>query len=236
MDRMCVKLKYPEKSVIRLMKTITPGELVAYLKSISPNGMRFMDKLKVNYRPLICPLHELLNIVTAGKKVFDIGCGNGSFLALVARFCEPVSLGGIEINEKLVKNARAILDNTAAGVHHDVQWYNGSEVPGLDTYDYVFMTDVFHHIPVEIRQSVLQQVYQKMKPGAVFIMKDIDAAKFPWVYFNKLHDAVAAGEIGHEVSAETMKTMLTACGFSISSRSYRRMLWYPHYTFVCSKT
>lgn len=217
------------------MKTITPAELVTYLKSISPNAMRFMDKLKVNYRPLICPLNELLNIIPANKKVFDMGCGNGSFLALVAHFCEPKQLGGIEINDELVKNARAILNNTAAGIQHDVQWYNGKVIPPLGEYDFVFMTDVFHHVPVAIQQSVLGQIYLNMKPGAVFVMKDIDAAKFPWVYFNKLHDAVAAGEIGHEVSSDAMKTLLTNCGFTITQQRYKRMLWYPHYTFVCSK-
>lgn len=235
MEGICLKLKYPEKPVIRPMKKLTPAELVTYLKSISPKGMRFMDKLKVNYRPLICPLHELLNLVPARKKVFDMGCGNGSFLALAAHFCEPEQLGGIEINNELVSNARAILENTAAGIKHDIQWYNGKDIPKLNEYDFVFMTDVFHHVPVPIQQSVLQQIHNQMKPGAVFVMKDIDAAKLPWVYFNKLHDAVAAGEIGNEVSSNAMKVMLEGCGFTITKQSYRRMLWYPHYTFVCTK-
>jgi 2-polyprenyl-3-methyl-5-hydroxy-6-metoxy-1,4-benzoquinol methylase len=235
MEVMCVKLKYPKKSVIRPMKMITPQALVAYLKSISPTQMRLMDKLKVNYRPLICPLHELLNMVPDGKKVFDMGCGNGSFLALVAHFCHPAKLGGIEINDVLVKNARAILTNTTEGIVFDVQLYNGSEIPALAEYDFVFMTDVFHHIPVKLQQSVLQQIFTRMKPGSLFVLKDIDAAKLPWVYFNKMHDAVAAGEIGNEVSAARMKELLMASGFNITQQSYKRMLWYPHYTFVCTK-
>ena len=236
MDGTFVKLKYPKKSVIRHMKTITPTELVVYLKSISPKGMRFMDKLKVHYRPLICPLHELLSEIPNHQKIFDLGCGNGSFLALVAHFCAPKKLGGIEISNELVKNATAILENSTTGIELDLQWYNGTDIPTINDYDFVFMTDVFHHVPVAIQQPVLQQIWSNMKQDALFVIKDIDAAKVPWVYFNKLHDAVAASEIGHEVSAIEMKRMLINCGFTITKQSYKRMLWYPHYTFVCRKS
>jgi hypothetical protein len=41
----------------------------------------FLDRLKLHYRPLICPYISLINMVKPGFKVGDIGCGSGQFFA-----------------------------------------------------------------------------------------------------------------------------------------------------------
>jgi 2-polyprenyl-3-methyl-5-hydroxy-6-metoxy-1,4-benzoquinol methylase len=218
------------------MTSVNAKQLVAYLQTLVPPGMKGLDKVKVVYRPYICPLHELLNRVPEQAAVFDIGCGNGSFLALAAHFRNPARLGGIEINDRLVQNASDVLKNTVTNTEVSIQWYDGLNIPDfIGSYSHVFMTDVFHHIPPAIQKDVMQQVFDKMSSGSVFIMKDIDAGKLPWVYFNKLHDRVAAGEIGNEISSQSMETLLKEVGFGITEYSYKQMLWYPHYTFVCKK-
>jgi cyclopropane fatty-acyl-phospholipid synthase-like methyltransferase len=218
------------------MTSVNAKQLVAYLQTLVPHGMKWLDKVKVVYRPYICPLDELLNMVPEQSWVFDIGCGNGSFLALAAHFRSPQKLGGIEINETLVTNANAVLKNTFTTTAVDVKLYDGLNIPDfIKDYDHLFMTDVFHHIPPAVQQSVIAQLYAKMKSNAVFVMKDIDRGKWPWFYFNKLHDWVAAGEIGNEISSEQMEKLLKDAGFTVKSYSYKRMIWYPHYTFVCVK-
>ncbi len=214
---------------------VSANDLVLFLKTLVPPDAKFLDRLKIVYRPLICPLHKLLRIVPAHSSVFDFGCGNGSFLALTAKFCNPSKLGGIEINDTLVTNANHLLKNTFIHVPIHVSKYDGVVVPSfINEYDYVFMTDVFHHIPIKLREDIFHQLYQKMKTGSVFVIKDIDAASLLH-YFNKLHDLAAAGEIGNEVSVKDMTLLLTSIGFKIESSEKERMLWYPHYTLVCRK-
>jgi 2-polyprenyl-3-methyl-5-hydroxy-6-metoxy-1,4-benzoquinol methylase len=62
---------------------INQKTLVDFLKNQNPNA-KFLDKLKIVYRPYIWPLNELLNEIPKNKSVFDIGCGSGQFALLIA--------------------------------------------------------------------------------------------------------------------------------------------------------
>jgi cyclopropane fatty-acyl-phospholipid synthase-like methyltransferase len=214
---------------------ITPKLLVDFLKAYTPKEASWLNRMKIQYRPYICPLDELLNELPEGATVFDYGCGNGAFLALAAHFKKATQIGGLEISETLVKNARELLQAQATKAVVNVDTFDGKNIPDtISDYEYVFMTDVFHHIPVDIRIKVLSDLCMKMKSGSKLIMKDIDAAS-PLVVMNKLHDRVAAGEIGNEISLKKMMEVLKEAGFQIQSHRTKRMLWYPHYTVVCNK-
>src|SRR5690606_14887317 len=105
------------------------------------------DRIKIAYRPLICPFDDLLELIPENSSVFDVGCGSGMFLSLVKAFRNPTKLGGIEISESLIANARAVLgsdfnEQTFLAV------FDGKELPeNISDYEYIFMIDVYHHIP-----------------------------------------------------------------------------------------
>ncbi len=68
----------------------------------------FVDRLKIKYRPIICPFIDLIDFAKDKKSVFDIGCGSGQFCALIAKYTGVEKIMGIEINERLVKNANEV--------------------------------------------------------------------------------------------------------------------------------
>ncbi len=87
---------------------VKQSELVDFLKAQKISS-GFLDQLKVNYRPLICrSIWALINIGSASS-VFDIGCGSGQFALLIAAFSDVKRLGGIEIDQRLIDNARKLL-------------------------------------------------------------------------------------------------------------------------------
>jgi hypothetical protein len=97
------------------------------------------------------------------------------------------------------------------------------------------MIDVLHHIPVDQKSSFMEKLHASMSAGSRLILKDIDADEVPWVFFNKLHDRMLAGEAGSELALTQPRRLLEETGFRIRSQSSRRMAWYPHFTLVCER-
>jgi SAM-dependent methyltransferase len=195
-----------------------------------------LDRLKTLYRPYICPFDDLLRLLPPGATVFDIGCGNGAFLLLAAVFRQPSALGGVEVSPQLIANARNLLRGPCAAIPLDLRVYDGVALPAmLGDYQYVFLTDVLHHVPPSGQEALLERIREGMAPGATLVLKDIDAANRALCGCNKLHDLLLSGEIGHELEAAAAVRSLARLGFRIDSVSKRRVLWYPHYTVVASK-
>jgi SAM-dependent methyltransferase len=212
---------------------ITNKDLLQYLKSLDFKS-GFFDRLKVYYRPLICPFAELINLVNEGEKVGDIGCGSGQFCLLLAEFGKPSSVFGIEISNRLVSNANQLF-NKYSKIPYEFQYFDGIHFPDkINQLDTLFLNDVLHHVPAPSQEAFIVNLIDKMKSGARLIIKDIDGNS-PFVYFNKLHDLIFAGEKGNEIPFEKTKALLDKTGVTILQSLKKRMYVYPHYTIIAKK-
>lgn len=212
---------------------ITNKEIIKFLTSTTINAS-FVDKLKIKYRPIICPFNTLLDYAKENTSVFDIGCGSGQFCALVAKFTPVKKIMGIEIFQRLIDNAK-IVNKQFDTKELTFEVFDGKNIPDkINEYDIVYMIDVYHHIPKDYQVQFMKNVYAKMKIGSKLVFKDINAGH-PFVYFNKLHDIVFAGEIGNEISADTAKKILSECGFKIVEEYKKTSFVYPHYFTICQK-
>jgi 2-polyprenyl-3-methyl-5-hydroxy-6-metoxy-1,4-benzoquinol methylase len=215
------------------MPTITNKDIITHLSSLT-TGAGFVDTLKIKYRPIICPFDTLLSYVGNATSVFDIGCGSGQFCSLIAAFTGATNIAGVEINDRLVNNAKELNPSTA---HKTMSFYtfNGVNLPAqFSTYDVVFLIDVLHHVPLQQQTSFMQEIYTKMKPGAQLIFKDINAAS-PLVYCNKLHDLIFAQEIGNELKYSAALDLCKNLGFTITETYTRTSFVYPHYFIIAQK-
>jgi 2-polyprenyl-3-methyl-5-hydroxy-6-metoxy-1,4-benzoquinol methylase len=198
--------------------------------------MNVISSLKMWGRPLICPFDDMLAYLPPGVSSFDIGCGTGYLLARIAAEKKPAFLGGIEMSRRLALFARDRVRRVSETLPVEIGVYDGHALPeSLSRYDYVWMVDVLHHIPPAGQAGALHGIAARMKPGAVLILKDIDAARKLLCLANKLHDLLAAGEIGHERSAPEAAAMVREAGLEITQRGARRKVVYPHYWLVCRK-
>ena len=215
------------------MQEITNNQLIELLSSRSPDTS-WLNKLKIAYRPYICPFNELLQQIPPKSSVFDMGCGSGMFLMLVAEYCSPEKLAGVEISEVLVENAKKLLLDYQKPLELAV--FDGKNIPEwIKNYDCITMIDVLHHIPEKQQELFLTQLYDKMQPNARFVFKDIDAQAVPWLYFNKLHDLVFAQEIGNEWKASRFIEFAQKLGFKVLHSKKQRTYVYPHYTIILQK-
>jgi 2-polyprenyl-3-methyl-5-hydroxy-6-metoxy-1,4-benzoquinol methylase len=212
---------------------ITNQDLLRYLKSIPFKG-GFIDKLKVYYRPLVCPYVELISRLRSGESIADVGCGSGQFCLLLAKFGNPSSIYGIEISERLVANAKSLfIENSSVPAEFEI--FDGHSFPGrIKEIDKIFLNDVLHHVPKASQEQFVADLLKSMKKGAQLIIKDIDGSSI-FRYFNKMHDLIFAGEIGNEISLAKIKKLLVDNGAQIISSTKKQMYVYPHYTVVAQK-
>ncbi len=216
-----------------IQKKVTNKELLGYLKSLDFQS-GFIDRLKVYYRPLVCPFADLINLVQEGDKVGDIGCGSGQFCLLLAEFAKPSSVFGIEISNRLIDNATQLFQKHSR-VPYQFDYFDGIHFPDeINTLDVVFLNDVLHHVPAAMQEQFVINLIGKMKSGAKLILKDIDGSS-PLVYCNKIHDLVFAGEIGNEWPFAKAKSLLKTAGTTILESGKKRMYVYPHYTIIAKK-
>ena len=213
---------------------MTNREIIEFLTSKTVNA-GFVDKLKIKYRPIICPFNDLIDFARDKKSVFDIGCGSGQFCALIAMFTDVKKIMGIEINDRLIKNANQVNEEFRENKTLKFEIFDGKIIPDeIKDYELIYMIDVFHHIPLANQAEFMAQVYKKMSPGATLVFKDIDAGSV-LVLCNKLHDLVFAGEIGKEMSFKTGVNMLQKIGFKIRSQFKKTVFVYPHFFIICEK-
>lgn len=212
----------------------TNEQIVTFLSSTTANAT-FLQSLKIRYRPFVCPFDELLGYIDKDQKVFDIGCGSGQFCALAAEFTNSKDIYGIEIDSHLVANAKSINKRFQKTKKVNFAVFDGNSIPTkIKDYDLIYMIDVYHHIPVSIRDEFLAEVYRKMKPGAKLVFKDIDGSS-PFVICNKIHDLIFAQEFSHEIGFNHAKELAKKIGFTINEQRKKRIFVYPHYFLVLQK-
>lgn len=213
---------------------MTNSDIIKFLTSKTANA-GFVDKMKIKYRPIICPFIDLINYASNTDSVFDIGCGSGQFCALIAKYTGVKKIMGIEISETLVSNALQVNEEFKNQKEMVFKVFDGKTIPDdIANYSVVYMIDVFHHIPPAQQADFMKQLFSKMKPGARLIFKDIDAGS-PLVVCNKIHDMVFAGEIGKEISHHVAKKMLSGIGFNIKESYKKTVFVYAHYFVICEK-
>jgi SAM-dependent methyltransferase len=213
---------------------ISNKEIINFLSSLTTNT-GFVDKLKIKYRPIICPFDKLLSYVGDKKSLFDIGCGSGQFCLLAAKFTGANKFKGVEITDRLVKNANEIKNELNFNKELDFSVFDGKILPDdIKNYEIIYLIDVIHHVPPKQQMDFIKEIYNKMSIGATLVFKDMNASH-PFVLFNKIHDLIFAGEIGNELKPSRVKEELLSLGFKINEESKKTIFVYPHYFFICKK-
>ena len=103
---------------------------------------------------------------TAPSAWLDLGCGDGLTAKFVRQYFPDAEYKGIDVSDSSIQEARARGISSA-----EFSVYDGKNFPFPDnTFDVVFSACVFHHIPPEERDGILDECYRVLKPGGKFIV------------------------------------------------------------------
>ncbi len=157
----------------------------------------------------------------SGKKVVDIGCGDGRYSNYLAKLVDKgyvVGLDRPEMIEKAKKNYQTVqflpgTVTTRISNSNDWQWTMGKA-------DIVTLLTVYDFLTIEERASLLLAANQMMKPGSMVMILDLFPTKVPEYQKGlgykevetrekKLHDWFNAGfDLEREIPVNYMDTKL----------------------------
>ena len=134
--------------------------------------MTFDPGRQLYLRGIVRQLRDLSQLAT-GKKILEIGCGNGVGTQLIQEFFKPCEFIATEFDPRLVEVAR--IKNKGSKVR--VEAGDATNLKFLDNeFDAVIGLSVIHHIP-NWRECV-NELHRIIKPNGLLIIKELSIETF----------------------------------------------------------
>jgi ubiquinone/menaquinone biosynthesis C-methylase UbiE len=109
---------------------------------------------------------------THQTKVLDVACGTGRTLKFVRSALPQASLFGCDLSAAYLRKANQILSKES-GVLPQLLQANAEEMPYIDNYfDAITNVFLFHELPGQARQNVINECLRVLKPGGIFVICD----------------------------------------------------------------
>ena len=125
-------------------------------------------------RRILAPLKAELAQTTPQKqiKVLDVACGTGRTLRFIRATLPKASLYGVDLSPAYLRKTNQLLSEIPGELPQLAQ-ANGENLPYLDNYfDGISSVFLFHELPPEARQRVIEECFRVTKPGGIFIICD----------------------------------------------------------------
>jgi len=206
--------KYPEffKSGERFFMYTDPevGKAVA---TVTKNFFPIVNKA------IIPKIEGLQEVMEAGAKLLDVGCGWGVLMSKLAQTYKNSSFVGVDPDENGIKEARRIFKESGVEDRVSAECLGVESVDYNEEFDAATMMIVLHEIYSEVRFKALENVYQALKKGGKLIIWDhafpskIEDFRNPLYEYGVVDEwyEVPFGTI-HQTAAE-VDHMLSDCGF-----------------------
>jgi ubiquinone/menaquinone biosynthesis C-methylase UbiE len=111
-----------------------------------------------------------------GDHVLDIGCGTGTFAALLKQRFPTVEVIGLDPDPKALAHARRKAERAGLSIRFDQGFADTLEYP-VATFDAIFSSFMFHHLEGDVREKTLREVRRVLKPGAAFYLLDFEVSQ-----------------------------------------------------------
>jgi trans-aconitate methyltransferase len=181
-------------------------------------------------------LEEIEQYLPNQGTIVDLGCGFGLFSLYMAA-CKPnARVIGLDVNARRLDIAQHAADRLGiCNITFQKQdlndWRPAQPLAGA------YALDIFHHLPVESGDRLLNDMFGCLEPGGRFLLKDIDTLPRWMLWFTYVLDALMSPRDDfHYRSAGAWQRQLGATGFA---PIYMHYLWdilpYPHILLICDK-
>jgi 2-polyprenyl-3-methyl-5-hydroxy-6-metoxy-1,4-benzoquinol methylase len=207
------------------VELIDAAEIALLARKLFPDSS--FGSILQRLRPYICPFHELVRQVPAGSRVLDIGCGSGLFLGLLSSGGRIQSGLGFDASRSAISLAARMAERLP-GTAISFRQIDVSEAWPDGTFDVVSLIDVMHHIPSTEREHALRLISDRVRPGGIFLYKDMVDQPIWRALANQAHDLVIARQLIKYEPVERVEDLCKTLGLEMIVQMNFNMLWYGH--------
>lgn len=147
----------------------------------------------------------------SGFRVLDIGCGTGTLVAMIARRDPGVAIAAIDPDPRALARAARKAREAGARVHFDRGVADALPYAAA-SFDRVFSSMMFHHVPHGEKPGVLREVCRVLKPGGRLEFLDFAGGH------HSLLAHVLHGRTASAAAEDRLLRLMRDCGFAEARR------------------
>ena len=158
-------------------------KLPDYLRNIYSN-LTYRELAYINIRWRLCPYEKIEALIPQEGLIIDIGCGYGLLSNLIALKSYKRNVIGIDSSETRIMTAQKTVNKrkNIEFIKQDITAF------GFPSCDAVVMSDVFHHLPPDIQDNLIKNIYENLKNNGILIIQDVDTTPYWKFYFTYMSD------------------------------------------------
>lgn len=178
-------------------------------------------------------LDEIDQYLPRSGRIMDIGCGFGLFSLYFAMLEPGRKFIGVDTDARRIGHACA--SGKKLGLDN-VQYYvrDAQSIQAGSSFDAIYMLDLIHHLPEGEVPPFLEKLRDRLAPGGILIVKDVEDRPRWKMWFTLLLDRLMVGmEPIHYWPESELTRLLSSLGFEVRRHRMRDILPYPHILYVC---
>jgi SAM-dependent methyltransferase len=165
------------------------------------------------YRSIYIDIDAFVELMRQWKprasRVLEVGCGEGAVTQRLTTTYPDAKITAIDITPRVGRLYRGLLDNVRF-IRCGVQDIAAAE---SGQYDLVVLSDVLHHVPLELRQELFDAVRMVLAPKGTFVFKDWERNFAPIHWLCYASDRWLTGDrVSYMTRAEMRERLALAFG------------------------
>lgn len=181
-------------------------------------------------RYFTCPFLRTLDLVPRGGRILDIGAGHGTFARLA------IEQGAREVIAVEPDLRKSLLPLRSPGIRVVASFDDALR----GWYDAVAIYDATYRISLDEREGLYRRAFERLKPGGIFILKDMDASHRRKMSWARLQERISDSLLGISMGSgfiyeppESILARMSRTGFvETQSRAIGRGYPHPHMVFT----
>jgi ubiquinone/menaquinone biosynthesis C-methylase UbiE len=115
---------------------------------------------------------EVFNLPAHQIRVLDVACGTGRTLRQIQGMLPDTPLYGVDLSPAYLRKANQLLADLPDALPQLIH-ANAENLPFLNDYFHgIVSVFLFHELPPEVRQNVIEESFRVLQPGGVFVICD----------------------------------------------------------------